>query len=470
MRIYLVNPPADNGIQMVREGRCMQRKGAWAAVWPPVTLSTMAGMLKRKGFTVKLSDCIVENITYQGLKDKIAEVRPDLVVINTATASIYSDLKCVKIVKSVSQQIKTIVFGLHVTVLPDEAFSLASELDYVIRGEAEFCLLELVSALKNRCDITEIKGLSYRDKHNIRHNADRGFDDNLNDLTMPAWEFINVNNYRLPLSGEPFLLVTTSKGCPHACLFCPAKPFYGRKLRFRNFSAVVDEMEYVKKKYGVKQFLIWSESFTENREYVFSLCNEIIRRKLDVSWVCNSRVDRVDIELLKIIKRAGCWMVGYGIESGVQEILDNTKKGITVGQIERAVDLAKKAGLEITAHVIFGLPGETIATGRRTIKWLKRLGLDFIQVYCVVPWPSSPLYDIAKKNNWLRTDDWRLFEQNHSIMDIETISSKEVESLRRRAFWEFYLSPGNIVRVLKKIRLSNLKESIGMIREFISWI
>ena len=471
MKVYLVNPPASKGIKIVREGRCMQRKGAWTTVWPPITLATMAGILLKEGIEVKLDDCIVTDITYEKLNSKIAEFKPDLIVINTATVSIYSDLNCAKVAKEASPGIKTVAFGLHVTVLPDEAFSFAPCLDYVIRGEPEFCLLELVRALRQGNNLTEIKGLSYRYNSKIQHNPNRGFVDDLNSYPFPAWELIDVNNYLLPLSGEPFLLVTTSKGCTHSCIFCPAKPFYGSQLRFRDPKVVVDEMAYVKDRFRVNQFLIWSESFTENRDYVIRFCGEIINRKLNIFWVCNSRVDKVDLEMLEMMKQSGCWMIGYGVESGVQEILNNVNKDITIEQIENAIHWAGIVGLEVTAHVTFGLPGETFDTGLKTINWLKRLNVNFAQVYCAVPWPSTPLYGIAQEKGWLTSKDWELYEQNHYILDMGTIAPKQVEYLRRIAMRKFYLSPKRIFHILRQIN-SFRKASLFLktVKEFISWV
>jgi len=472
MKVYLLNPPASNGVKMVREGRCMQRKGAWATVWPPLTLTTMAAMLLEEGIKIKLDDCIVDNITFEQLKLNIEKFDPDLLVINTATASICSDLLCAKIAKEVSPKIKTLAFGLHVTALAQESLKSEPALDFIIRGEPEFCLLEFTRKLRsNDPQLDTVKGLSYRCQLDIKHNPDRGFDDNLDLLPFPAWELINTNNYLLPLSGEPFLLIMTAKGCPHACLFCPAKPFYGSHVRQRNPKIVVDEMEHIKRKFKVNQFLIWSESFTEHRDYTVELCNEIIVRKLNVSWVCNSRVDKVDLELLRLMKRAGCWMIGYGIESGNQSILSASGKGTTVEQIEGAISLAKLAGLEVTGHVIFGLPGETMESGLKTVGWLKKLKLDFIQVYCAVPWPSTPLYKIAREKGWLKSQKWELYEQNNCIMDMGTITPKQVEHLRKLAMLKFYLSFKRSWKILSKINsLKKARIFFDMFREFTSWI
>jgi radical SAM superfamily enzyme YgiQ (UPF0313 family) len=182
-------------------------------------------------------------------------------------------------------------------------------------------------------------------------------------------------------------------------------------------------------------------------------------------------VDRVDDELLQLMKLAGCWMIGYGIESGSQDILDKNRKNITVKQVEDAVRLAKHAGLEVTGHVIFGLPAETIETGKATIKWLSKLDIDFCQFYCAVPWPSTALYKIAQQEGWLTTHDWKLYEQNNCVLDTGVIRPQDVEYLRRLAMRKFYLSPRRIFNVLKKLNsLKKIRVFFNMLKEFSDWV
>jgi radical SAM superfamily enzyme YgiQ (UPF0313 family) len=471
MKVYLINPPGSGKIAMVREGRCMQRKGAWTTVWPPVTLATIAAMLLEEGFQVNLSDCSVDGTNWKKLAKNIFEFRPDIILVNTATASIVSDLSTVAMAKEIDININTVAIGIHVTALPQEAFQIQPQLDFVIRGEPEFCFQELCLALRDNLDPGSIRGLSFKRDGQLYHNPEREFVDDLNRLPFPAWELIDPRDYPLPLSGEPFLLVTTGKGCPYRCIFCPAKPYYGKTLRLRDVNKVVDEMEHVKKKIGVREFLIWAESFADNDDYVFSFCEEILKRDLGVSWTCNARVDRVSLDKLKKMRQAGCWMIGYGIESGVQEILDEAGKGTNLEQIRQAVAWARQAKIGVTAHIIFGLPGETPQTARRTIKFIKGLDIDFLQCYCAVPWPSTALYKLAKQRGWLKSLDWSLYEQNHSVIELPTISSRQVEEFRRRAFLEFYLLPRIIFRTLRRIKsFRAFRNFLSMIREFVRWI
>jgi len=172
------------------------------------------------------------------------------------------------------------------------------------------------------------------------------------------------------------------------------------------------------------------------------------------------------------MKRAGCWMIGYGIESINQQILNNVNKNTSLSQIEEAISLSKTADLEVTAHIIFGLPGETMQTGLNTINWLINTNnIDFAQIYCAVPWPSTALYKLAKEKGWLTTQNWKLYEQNNYIMDIGSIAPKQVEYLRSRAIIRFYLSPRRIVRILKKINsLKKIRMFTKTFFEFLGWI
>lgn len=233
---------------------------------------------------------------------------------------------------------------------------------------------------------------------------------------------------------------------------------------------IVDELEWAGKEHGVIDFLFWSESFTINRQFAKDVADEIYWRGLKIHWVCNSRVDNVDEELLRKIKRAGCWMIGYGLESANQKILDSVKKGIKVEQTVRAVKLSKKAGLDVTAHCVFGFPGETEETIRETIQLTKKLPLDFAQYYCSVPFPGSDLYQQAIDSGWVNTDNWERFEQNFSIMDMPGLSSDRVMQLRKQAYKEFYVRPKIALKTLGRVRnFHDFFELFRMVKTFTDW-
>lgn len=452
MKILLLNPPAPDGVRMVREGRCMQREGAWTAVWAPISLATMAAVLEKAGFETEVKDCIVENIDFSALKKIIRSLKPSLIVVNTASGSIESDLRVSSLAKKINPEIKTAAFGIHVTALPDDCFKMQPALDFIIKGEPELTVLELAKVIQAERKFTKVNGLSYQEKGKVIHNPDRPLISNLDILPFPAWEYVDVKKYQMPFSGKPFLLVGLGRGCPYNCLFCADKTFYGQKLRLPSPSKVVDEIERDIKRYGVDEFLFWTESFTLNRKFALQVCQEIIRRGLRIRFVVNSRVDHVDQELLSTLKKSGCFMIGFGIESADNKILTAMRKRVTVAQIKKAVELAKKAGLEVTGHFMLGFPGETKESILKTIDLACDLPFDFAQFYCVVPFPGSDLYDLALKKDWLATCDWSFFEQNFSVLNLPGLSAQEIMELRRLAFRRFYLRPKIILKALTRLR------------------
>jgi len=473
MRVLLLNPPAADGVRQVREGRCMQRAGAWTAVWTPISLAISAALLRQRGHDVRLRDCIVEDIDFDRLVHIIGAFGPQLVVFNAVTPAIVSDLSTARWAKAVDRSIRCAAIGIHGTALPQETLEIEPALDVVVRGEPEMTVAELAES----ADHSSIAGISWRSRDGddadgeIHHNPDRPFVRDLDDLPFPAWDLIRTALYRMPFSGERFLLVGTGRGCPHACTFCADRTYYGNRLRLRSPASVVDELERNGRDFGIRDFLFWSESFTLSRRFAISLAEEIIRRRLDVRWVCNSRVDHVDRELLALFRRAGCWMIGYGIESGVQRILDSVRKGATVEQARAAVEASHAAGLQVTGHCVLGFPGETRADIVETIRFALDIDLDFAQFYCAVPFPGSQLYREARAAGWICSDDWSRFEQNFSVLNTPQLSAEETMELRRAAYRRFYLRPRLIARTLKQTHsLQQFGRLAGSVKDFLTWV
>jgi len=452
MKVLILNPPAVDNVRIIREGRCMQRQEAWGTVWAPLTLAIIGAILREAGFIVRLKDCSNDGVSFQDLKRILEEFRPHLVIVNTSTPSIRSDLRVANLTKEVDKSIRVVFFGIHVTALPETVFQENPNVEFVVSGEPEYTLRDLALALRDEYPISEVKGLIYRDNHEIIHNRKRPFIENLDELPYPAWDLINIRRYRLPITNRPLLLVLTERGCPYACKFCAAGIFYGKKIRLRSWQRITDEIKYVKEKYRINDFLFWSENAVSDRQHMYKIAQDLTRKAPGTRWVCNGRVDAVDKELLEIMKKSGCWMIGYGIESGSQRILDLMKKRVTIRDIEKAVQLTRQVGIEITAHVIVGYPGETEDDILNTIKLLKRLDLDYIQVYCCVPFPGSPLYDESKNNGWLNSTDWSQYDQGFSVISTSILSAQEVMRLREKIINDFYFQPGKVLKMFGKMK------------------
>ncbi len=471
MKVFFLNPPPVEGVNIVREGRCMQRTGAWTAVWAPISMAQTAAVLREVDMEAKLVDCSVEDVDREALKEAITAWKPDLVVINTGTPSIESDIAIASLAKGAHPDAWTMAIGIHPSARPDDCFAFDDNLDMLVRGEPEYTIRDAALAIQSGAGLDGVAGLSYRSNGQVKHNQDRPYIDDLDELPYPAWDLIDVNNYCLPFSGHPFLLVATARGCPYACTMCVNKVYYGAKRRRRSPQKVVDEMEWVVKEFGVRDFLFWTESFTTDQDYAIETAEEIMRRHLDVRWVCNSRVDTVSPRLLKTIKKAGCWMIGYGIESGVQEVLDSMKKRATIAQAVVAVRMAHEVGLEVTGHCILGFPGETKETMRSTVEFTKFLKLEYAQFYCAVAMPGSKLFEQCDEMGWLDKSDWKYFEQNYSVITTPQLAPADIMAARDQAYREFYRQPHVILNSLKQLRSgSDMSNFAGMIKDFLTWV
>ena len=449
----------------------MQKEGVWTTVWPPLSLCTMGAVLRDDGFEVKINDCPSEGVNREGLRKILKEYKSDLLVFSSSTPSIKHDSKIPALAKEVLPELKVAAFGIHVGVLPDDTFTMSPGLDFILKGEPEFSALELARALSAGDGFDRIAGLSFSLNGAVVHNENRPFYREIDDLPFPAWDLVDLDNYSLPFTGKRFVMVMSSRGCPFDCTFCVAQSYYGKKIRKRSAERIVDEIEWTMKTHGIEDFFFWSESFTIVKKNVHELCDEILKRKLKIRWVCNSRVDSVDRELLLKMKRAGCWMISYGIESGDQSILDRALKKVSLEQVERAIELTREVGFQMAGHFVLGLPGETEETLKKTAELSRKLDLDYAQFYCAAPWPGSRLYDMAVKEGWLNTDDWDKYEQSTMVMDYPEVSGQKVMEHRDRMVRNFYFRPRIIWKTMKKMHSpTEFKNFLRMVRAYLDWI
>jgi anaerobic magnesium-protoporphyrin IX monomethyl ester cyclase len=471
MKVHIVNPPSPGEFGFTREGRCMQKEGVWTTTWPPISLTQSAAVLRQRGHEVFVNDCSVEGIDMDKLRELVKWLSPDLFIMNSTTPSLKFDMTVPPLVKEVSPHTKIAAFGIHVGTLPEDCFEMTEALDFIIRGEPELSIADLADNLQCPEQLFQIPGLSVRSNGTIINASDRPFLKNIDEFPYPAWDLIDLDNYRLPFSGRRFLMVTTARGCPYDCVYCVAQSYYGKKIRIRKVARIVDELEFLQKQYDIHDFFFWSESFTIIKTAIKELCREILNRNLHVRWVCNSRVDNIDLELLQLMKKAGCWMISYGVESGDQSILDAIKKDITIEQIREAIALTRKVGFQIAGHFVLGLPGETLETLKKTYDFATSLDLDYAQFYCASPWPGSEFYQMAKDNNWLGSTDWSQYEQDRSVLNYPGLSGEQITEFRDWAARRYYLRPQIVWRTLTRLKsLGEFKNFIGMLRAFLTWV
>jgi radical SAM superfamily enzyme YgiQ (UPF0313 family) len=305
------------------------------------------------------------------------------------------------IAKDVNKEITIIVGGTHPTVMPEETIQ-NKYFDYVVRGEGEYTFLELI----NDEPIEEIKGLTYINKEGIIvNNPDREFIKDLDTVPFPGRSlYLNDKDHM------DFGYVMTGRGCPFECTFCASKKVWKKQTRYRSPKNVVEEIEHVHKTYGTKFFYFVDDTFTLKKKRTKEICNLLLEKNLDITWICDTRVDTIDEELLTLMKKSGCIRVKLGVETGCERLLSETKKGITKEQIRRAINLTKKVGIESTTYLMIGMPTETEEEIKETLAFARELESDYYSLSILAPYPGTEIYDdVIEGGIKLPKEHWEYF-------------------------------------------------------------
>jgi len=243
------------------------------------------------------------------------------------------------------------------------------------------------------------------------------------------------------------------RGCPYNCSFCSNNAVFGRKIRWKSPKRVIEEIENLKKEYGVREISFWDDMMTVSRKWMMDFCNELIKRKTDVTWTCYARVNTVDLEMLRAMKKAGCWNIFYGYEAGDQQLLDNINKGITLQQICDANKWTKEAGIEVRGSFMIALPGETPELARKTVAFACELNPDYAQFSITTPYPGTKLWDDADKWGKLNRTDFSKYQGWDVVFIPKGYKNKEeIYAMEKYAFRKFYFRPRYIIGRLAKIR------------------
>jgi radical SAM superfamily enzyme YgiQ (UPF0313 family) len=450
MKVLLLNPPPMTDEQVTKAGWCGARSKA-GTKYPPYDLLSIAAILEKGGFEIKLIDSQVDERQWSKIKEDIKNFSPDLTFMVTSTPSITYDLSAAKAIKELTR-CKTVLCGPHISYFSKKIIN-EKYIDFLIRGEPEITALELVKTLDKKKNLRHVQGLTYKENKKIKENKERPLIENLNKIPFPSHNLVPLRNYYSPLVKKtPFILTMSSRGCPFNCIYCLSAYIYKRKFRPRSAKNVVDEMIYAKK-LGVKSVIFFDDTFTIDKKRVLEICKEINRRRLDIEWICDSRVDTVDKEMLNTMKMAGCRLILYGVESGSQEILNNIKKGITIAKIRQTFALTKQVGIEALAFFILGLPGETKETIKQTVHFAKELDPDYVQFTIATPYPGTEFYDLVKRKKWLLSKKWSDYDMaGHSVVRTEKLKPKDIEKALQVAYREFYLRPSHVLKRIRKIR------------------
>jgi len=517
--ILFVNPPAPDGGIWIRCQHRVGRRSREGMIWPQVSLAQMAALFP--DYRVEVVDAIPLRMDWAAFERLLEEKRPRYYVTQVTAPTLRNDMYGTFLARSLGAT--TIAFGTHVTAIPRETMRAFPSLDFVLHGEPELALRELVDTLEgaNRKlqiansklqiansklrmangkwqewwpgvgaefaerlhrlftetdpewrpawldlesetfqgepggeagGLRRIKGLVWRDGNEVVMNPDRPFIRSLDDLPLPRHDLLPLKAYRAPLVRSPYAFVVTSRGCPGGCRFCIKHVSYGRSVRFRSPENVLAELELLAG-LGVRSVNMYADLFTVSREHVVGLCELILERGLRMEWTCNSRVDFVDAEMLRLMGRAGCRWISWGIESGSEEILRRVHKGISLEQVQQALRWSREAGIHNWGYFIIGLPGETEETIQETIRFARRLPLDLVLFHIAAPYPGSPLFFEVVEQGWFRPGTrWEQVDMDCStVLDYPHLRAEELERWAQRAFRAWALRPGPALTYLRML-------------------
>jgi anaerobic magnesium-protoporphyrin IX monomethyl ester cyclase len=433
--VTLVNPP-------------YPKRGHQHPPLTPLGIAYLGAVLEKNGYSVDVIDCQAQKIAHNSFEHEIGKHQPKVVGITSTTLTYKSALKIAATAKQVHPDCVTILGGCHATFWDYKALEECPQLDMVVRKEGEYTLLEIVNRLKENRHIDDVLGTTCWKNKKIIRNEDRPYIENLDDLPFPAHHLLPLK--RLRKQGKVIFPLTTSRGCVYWCNFCTAVRMFGRRYRMRNPKNVVDEIQFLNKKYGATQFTFSDDTFTVDQARVRKICEDVRNRRLEVQWDCETRVDMVTRDLLKEMKKAGCIAVWFGVESGCQNVLDSMEKDVNLAQTRRAFKWAHEAGLMTIASVILGFPGETKDTVLKTVKFVEELNPDDVGYHIATPYPGTPMYDFVKENGWLKITDFDRYDTATPVFESPTLSMKDLAEIREKAYQRFYLRPRYVLRMLSK--------------------
>ena len=447
-RVLGIVPPT--GVY-VREDRCQTpiRNFKTIALRPPIDLMYAAAAFESAGAECRLVDYPAEGTGWDALRRDLDEFRPDVVVISATTQTLAADMEAAARAKAVVPGVLTVAKGAHFSVLAGDALARFPALDVALRGEIEESCLDLGRGVA----LADIAGISWRRTNGVVvHNPERPFTASLDDLPFPARHLARNDLYVRPDTGATQTTIVTNRGCPFHCVYCLANLTAGTRNRYRSVGNVVAEIRESIDRHGIRSFLFRSELFTQNKAWVLEFCRAVVDAGLDIEWACNSRVDTIDLEMLQAMRRAGCWIMAFGVESGDQPTLDRIDKKARVEDSFRAVALCREAGIRSSVYLLIGLPWDSPATMAAQRRFARALDPDVLEVFYAYPFPGTPLHRICVEHGLLRADE--IPAQSYDSPAYPTLHM-DVDALvreRARILRSFYLRPQKALRLLRGVR------------------
>jgi anaerobic magnesium-protoporphyrin IX monomethyl ester cyclase len=408
---------------------------------PPMGLAYIAASLESAGHRVRIIDAYAERWSWQQTQQEIERMRPDILGLSAMTPTADVAARAIREARPYARYI--VMGGPHPTAVGETIFEQIPELDAAVIGEGEDSVVELLQWWKSGAkgqppEGVRVPGYAYQA---------RSQPPDIHRIPMPARHLLPSSSYRYLFATRPgFTTLISSRGCPFRCSFCD-KSVSGSRWRARSPRDVVDEMEMVVRDHGVGFINFYDDNFTLRRERVVAICEEIIRRDLKIEWKCEGRVDSVDIELLELMRRAGCRCIAYGVESGHQPTLELLRKDIDLAQVRTAFEATRSAGIRSLAYMILGAPGESQRDVTDSVEFCREIRADYVQFSTLVAMPGTPLFHLSEKHR--RPGVAGPMDRDLSRETLTDLPEEVLASMLRQAWTGFYLRPRPMARLLR---------------------
>lgn len=467
---FLVPPPID--------GKIPERVAGCAYLLyyvPNIFLLSAAAVLEKKGYEVRYIEATMKNWDRGHFLTFLKEDLSDAYCFYSVNLSQRTDMQALQDIREIRGNVSVIFFGPAPSDRPAEF--VVDEDSYVVRGEAEYTMLELVKALEVKSSVKGIKSVSFKNKDETIHNGNREPIEDLDVLPFPARHLLEERDiyYNPKLGKRPFTAVCTSRGCSYRCIYCvPSSLSFSRELEYKHHFGkkppvrkrspenIIEEFTLLKS-LGYKAVNIQDDQFVWGEERTVKICEGI--KDLDIVWGCSARSDHLNEPIIKAMSAAHCKFIDLGVESFNQEILDYVKKDIDVKKNEDAIKLVKKYGISAKINIMFGAsPLETMDTIRKNVEEVKRLKVDQVMYNIANPFPGTEFYQIAKENKLFVYGDYKPVNvAKEANIAYPHLSKVDLENAVRRANFEFFLTPRFILKNIR--RLGSLDSLKAMFRK-----
>lgn len=453
LKILLIIPPGGYYAERWKKGTLM----------PSLGICYIASVLEKNGHLVEIIDAHIEGFSFKKLLSQLKNSKPDLVGVTFTTENRFQGFNVIRKIKQALPNTLICAGGPHVSLAAEDTLSNIPELDFIVRGEGEETISELVNTITEKKLLENVKGISYRVGNKIYHNPPRTLIQNLDNIPFPARHLVPWEKYNfileVPDRGKlQTANLMTSRGCPFNCNFCASSKMWGRTCRTRSVDNILEEIEILRNKYKIEALWIFDDTFTVNKKRVQEFSNKLLERRWNLSWFCEVRVDTVDKELLTLMKKSGCYSIGFGVESGSQRILDEViGKRIDLEQVREVAKTCKELGIISNPFFIFSHPGETKEDIEKTMDMIRTwpkpssISLSLLHIY-----PGTKLEEIAKIKGILPKDFSWTKENDPRITVLPTAQGNvpifiDKLSLRELSGYIFQWRERHGYRILKKI-------------------